>query len=323
VSRREAEGLTLRRLTLNIAIGGACLAALAPAGLAQSRGPHPIRGLSSAPALARAYDAILNADFDQVTAHLVPACIATPTWCAVMESVALWWRIALDPDDLSRDAAFLASAEDALLQSEDWTQREPHRAEAWFAQGAAYAARAQWRTERRARLSAARDGKHIKAALERALDLDPALDDAKFGLGMYRYYAAMAPPALRLFRWLLLLPGGDRRGGLQQMLEARDQGVVVRGEADYQLHLIYLWYENRPHDALALLRSLQQRYPRNPLFVLREADVHHRYFHDAAMSAARLCALIARAAVDDVNHASLAARRARAALAALDASPRD
>lgn len=323
MNRREAASLTRRRLTSRIAIGGAFVAALAQAGFTQSSGPPPIRGLSSAPAVARAYDAILNADFDQVTAHLVPACIATPAWCTVMESVALWWRIALDAEDLSHDARFLAIVEDALVQSDAWIEREPHRAEAWFAQGAAYAARAQWRTERRARLSAARDGKHIKAALERALDLDPDLDDAKFGLGMYRYYAAVAPPALRVFRWLLLLPGGDRRGGLQQMLEARDHGVVVRGEADYQLHLIYLWYENRSHDALALLRSLQQRYPRNPLFVLREAEVHHLYFHDVARSATLLRALIARAAVDDVNHATLATRRARTALAALDASPRD
>jgi len=46
--------------------------------------------------------------------------------------------------------------------------------------------------------------------LERALTLDPSLQDAYFGIGLYHYYAAVAPTAARVLRWLLLLPGGDR-----------------------------------------------------------------------------------------------------------------
>jgi hypothetical protein len=293
------------------------------ADLVSSAALEPLRGLSNAPALAFAYDAILNADFDQVEAKLAPACVTTPAWCSVMSAVAVWWEIALDPQNRTQDPEFLRRVELAIDDSQDWTEREPQRAEAWFAYGGAYAVRAQWRSERHERLAAARDGKRIKTALERALALDPSLHDAKFGLGMYRYYAAVAPTVLRMFRWLLLLPGGDRRGGLQQMTEARDHGVVVRGEADYQLHLIYLWYEERAHDALALLRSLQQRYPRNPLFVLLEADVHRVYFHDASTSAVVLHALIARADDASINQPALAKRRARAALSALTPRPRD
>ena len=29
------------------------------------------------------------------------------------------------------------------------------------------------------------------------------------------------------------------------MLQARDRGELLRGEADYQLHLVYLWYEQK------------------------------------------------------------------------------
>jgi hypothetical protein len=205
----------------------------------------------------------------------------------------------------------------AIKSSESWTEREPLRAEAWFARGAAYGARAQWRVERRERLAAARDGKHIKAALERALELDPALHDAKFGIGMYRYYADVAPAAFKFLRWLLLLPGGDRRGGLAQMQSARHDGFVIRGEADYQLHLIYLWYEDRPDDALALIRSLQARYPYNPLFVLDEAKILDVYFHDIRQSEAVLLALIDDAKASRVHQADTAIARARTLLAAL------
>jgi hypothetical protein len=278
-----------------------------------------VRGLSHGPALARAYDAILDAEFDQVAPLMADACDDVPEWCAVMEAVSLWWQIALEPESERFDARFSRAAENAIAVTEAWTEREPRRAEAWFARGAAYGARAQWRVERHERLAAARDGKHIRNSLERALALDPTMHDAKFGIGMYRYYADVAPAALRMLRWLLLLPGGDREAGLEQMIEARDEGTVIRGEADYQLHLIYLWYEERPHDALALIRRLQQRYPHNPHFALIEARIHEVYFHDAETSAIVLRALIARAQAAEINAAAVALRRARAALTTLDA----
>ena len=72
----------------------------------------------------------------------------------------------------------------------------------------------QWRVLREERLAAARDGKRIKDALERALTLDPDLDDAYFGIGLYRYYADVAPAVAKILRFLLLLPGGNREEGL-------------------------------------------------------------------------------------------------------------
>ena len=277
----------------------------------------PIRGLEHGAALAHTYDAILDADFDTATVRMAGTCETAPEWCAVMEAVSLWWQIALDPNSRRLDVPFERAVAQAVALTDAWSRREPQRAEAWFARGAAYGARAQFRVERSERVAAARDGKRIRTVLERALHLDPEMHDAKFGIGMYRYYADVAPAALRVLRWLLMLPGGNREEGLAQMLEAREQGYVIRGEADYQLHLIYLWFEDRSHDALALIRSLQVRYPRNPLFALIEAKIHDVYFHDARTSAIVLRALIARAEAAEVNAAPLAQRRARAALAAL------
>jgi hypothetical protein len=295
------------------------LAVCAAATLSLQTSPHAIRGLGHAAALAAAYDAILDADFVSVQPRLGEACLSVPVMCEVMDAVSISWQIALDPDNHSRDAAFAESVERAIVNAETWTKDEPQRAEAWFARGAAYGARAQWRVLRKERLAAARDGKRIKEALERALEIDPDMHDAQFGIGMYRYYAAVAPSAFRFLRWLLLLPGGDRSGGLQQMLAARDRGRVVRGEAEYQLHLIYLWYEHRPADALLLIRDLETRYPRNPLFALIEADIQDKYFHDAAASERTLRSLIARAETKRINQSTLAVHRASQAIASLHA----
>ena len=151
---------------------------------------------------------------------MAPVCVAAPVWCDVLKAVSVWWEIALDPDSRVHDQRFSWAAERAVTSADNWAERAQRRAEAWFAVGAAYSVRAQWRAERQQPLAAARDGKRIKNALERALALDPVLHDALFGIGMYRYYAAVAPTGLRMLRWLLLLPGGDRKAGLEQMIDA-------------------------------------------------------------------------------------------------------
>ena len=295
------------------------------------------RELRGEAALVRAYDFILDARFDQVDAELRRACgedaapgraepvppvrVAAATApaeaCDVLEATALWWRIQLDPASRALDDAFNAAVERAIRTSEAWTERSPLDAEAWFYLGGAYAARVQWRVLREERVAAARDGKRIKDALEQALELDPALDDAYFGLGMYKYYADVAPTAAKVLRFLLLLPGGDREEGLREMLRARDRGRLLQGEADYQLHIIYLWYERRPGRALELLRRLQSRFPGNPLFPAQVAHVQDAYEHDLTASLETWGSLLAAAREQRVNAASLAEVQARLGIARL------
>jgi hypothetical protein len=273
---------------------------------------RPIRGLTAAATIAAAYDAIIGAEFTEAAALIAEACGPAPREaCAMLDASVLWWQIALDPADRSRDTAFTARVDAAIAAADDWTRREPQRAEAWFYLGASYGLRAQWRVLREERLAAARDGKRIKESLEAALHLDPELHDANFGIGMYRYYADVAPATQRLLRWLLLLPGGDREEGLAQMLEARAAGEIMDAEADYQLHLVYLWYENRAGDALTLIQQLQARYPRNPLFHQIEAEILDRYLHHAAGSYASSADLLAQAEAGLVYDAPAAAARAR------------
>jgi hypothetical protein len=264
-------------------------------------------GLTAAPRLARVYDAVFDARFAEVPALLSQACAppapgarpdqartgpAPAEACQLMELVSLWWQIQLDPDNPSRDALFRARADAAIAATEAWTAREPQRAEAWFYLGGAYGARAQWRILRNERLAAARDGKRIKDALERAIALDANLEDAYFGIGLYRYYADVASTAAKMLRWLLLLPGGDRVAGLREVVRARNGGALLRSEADYQLHVLYLWYEKRPEQALDLLRGLRERHPRNPHFPQRIAEVEDVYLHDPAASVRSLEALL-------------------------------
>ena len=250
----------------------------------------PVRatsGLTGLAALKVAYDALLDARFDRAGEALRAACGPAPREaCEVLDATSLWWQILVDSRDTSRDAAFQRKVNQAIDLCEQWVAREPERAEAWFYLGGAYGARVSWRVERSQRLAAARDGKRIKEALERALALEPTLEDARFGIGLYKYYADIAPTAAKILRFLLLLPGGDKVAGLRDMQATEARGQLVAGEALYQLHWIYFWYEQQPGRGLDALERLVARYPGNPHFLQRIGEAQVEYFHDAARSLA-------------------------------------
>ena len=270
------------------------------------------QGITAAPAIAQAYDLILDANFEELKRVLPSTCPPAPAVaCRGLEALSLWWQIQLDLSNRSLDAAFVAAAERAINDALRMTEAEPQRAEAWFYLGAAYGVRSQYRVYRDERLAAARDGKRIKESLERAIALDPAMHDAAFGIGMYRYYAGIAPAAFRFLRFFLLLPGGDRVEGLQQLERAATRGLLVRGEAQYQIQILYLWYEHKPAEALAIIRQLQARYPHNPLFRWIEANVLDVYFHDHTASLNASQALLSLALEGKVFRADLAERAAR------------
>lgn len=279
-------------------------------------GAPPRAGLTGIEGLSRVYDLLLNADFANAETELAHTCPPAPREaCDVMAATITWWRIQLDPEDRSLDATFSTEADRAIESTEAWASRDTQSAEAQFYVGAAYAARVQWRVLRDEKLSAARDGKRIKQALDRAIALDPDLDDAYFGLGLYEYYADVAPAAEKVLRFLLLLPGGNRAEGLARMRRARAQGRLLQGEADYQLQIVYLWYEKRTDLAVDLLTSLRERYPGNPLFTVQLANVQDRYQHDIMASLATWRDLLAAAHDQRVNEPPLAEAEARLGIA--------
>jgi tetratricopeptide (TPR) repeat protein len=284
---------------------------------AQAQQGQPIRGLTGVDELARVYDAILDARFEKVPAMLPEACGPAPREaCQLLDAVSVWWRIQLDPLSTTHDAAFESKVEAAIAATRAWTEREPLRAEAWFYLGGAYGARVQWWVLRGRRLSAARDGGRIKEALERALALDPGMADAYFGLGLYQYYADVAPRALKMLRWIMLLPGGNRSAGMEQMIRARDTGRLVRSEVDYQLHVIDIWYEKQPKRSLEFLARLRMRHPHNPHFWQAMADIQDFYLDDTAASLRTWTMLLEAAERGQVAESPLAEANARLGIAA-------
>jgi hypothetical protein len=152
-------------------------------------------------------------------------------------------------------------------------RESPDRAaEGAFYTGLAHGVRARLYTLRAQALKSGSEGKRMRAALVEAMEADPELaPDSLMGLGVYNYYADVLSPLVKLFRFFLRIPGGDREKGLKQLQTASQEARLLAPEARYGLARILGGREGRHTEALALLEGLERQYSANALFSLTAA----------------------------------------------------
>lgn len=106
--------------------------------------------------------------------------------------------------------------------------------------------------------------------LRKALELDPSLDDAALGLGMYHYFGARMPSGARPFAHLLAGEAPDKDKGISELRRVARSSGTAREEARSVLAMILSREgEEGWEEAETLLAELTTRHPRNPLFRLR------------------------------------------------------
>jgi len=112
--------------------------------------------------------------------------------------------------------------------------------------------------------------KHLKKALE----LDPSLEDARLGIGMYHYFASRIPNGAKPFAHLLFGERGDRQRGLTELRRVADSTGTARMEARTMLSMILAKDDEADWAGSdRLLVDLMARYPRNPIYRLRRVYV--------------------------------------------------
>jgi len=209
----------------------------------------------------------------------------------VLEADESWWKIYLTEGDLVDPDVFEARTEAVTPYDSDFARADQlainkaearikaHQDEAlnYFYEGMAYGLRAQLEALRDHALATARAGKKLRSLSLTALKLDPNLNDAWFGVGLYNYFVDTLPTYVKMLRFLILLPGGDRVEGLRQMRVAMGKGQLVPAEAKFHLAKNYCRTFDRQYAAaLELFRQMQKQYPHNPLWDLLAASTELR-----------------------------------------------
>jgi len=201
----------------------------------------------------------------------------------LLEADVNWWKIYLTEGNLIDPDVFEALSEATTPYDPDFrrlTDLAIQKAEAHIRarqdealnnlyEGLAYALQARLDALRDHALATARSGKKMRNLSLTALKLDPGLTDAYFGLGVYNYFVDTLPGYVKMLRFLILLPGGNRVTGLQQIQQAMEHGQVVNAEARFHLAKNYSRTNERQFEkSLGLFRQMQQQYPHNPLWKL-------------------------------------------------------
>jgi len=204
---------------------------------------------------------------------------------------ATWWKIyyttanLIDPDvfdvvsstSTPYDSQFQNLTQTTIQKAKARTAQHQDVARSTMYEGLAYALLGRLDGLRAQDLAAARDGKKMRSLLLAALRLDPHLTDSYAGVGLYNYYVATLPTIIKWLRFLIGLPGGSRRVGLQQLADAAEHGEFVRAEAKFYLAKNYTRNNERQFGkASQLFEELSKEYPQNPFWKLMVASVTMR-----------------------------------------------
>lgn len=119
------------------------------------------------------------------------------------------------------------------------------------------------------------EAKHARSELKAALELDPSLEDAYLGLGMFEYFTARLPSGAKPFAYLVGAGWGNREKGLEHLHRVAEKGGPARMEARSVLAAIYA-IEKKWDKSEAYLAELSSKYPRNPLYRLRRIYITER-----------------------------------------------
>ena len=267
---------------------GAC-----PIVTAQQPAPAQVQRIETA---RHGMQLLMNGDFDEailVFRQVEQADPESPLGY-VLEADANWWKIYLtegnliDPDVFEAlseavtpyDAEFQRLNSLAVQKAEAQIHSHQDEARAHLYEGFAYALQARLEALRDHALGAARAAKKMRNLSLTALKLDPTLYDANLGVGIYNYFEATLPTYVKMLRFLILLPGGDRELGLQQLQTAADKGEITKGEAQFHLAKNLSRNNERQYErSLEIFRTMVREYPDNPLWKLLVGGLEIRMGH--------------------------------------------
>ena len=187
----------------------------------------------------------------------------------------LFWLQIYEDDDRSLDEPILEQSEVGIRKAREWVEEQPEDARARLYLGQGLMNLGRLHGIRLRIYKAGKFGEQARKELERALELDPTLTDAKYPIGLYAYYASLVPDLVQWLSFLWFVPTANAPLGLQYLAEVRRHGDLYQFTATFYLANIRSYHDkwlDLPF-ALSTLQELHAAHPRNSLvhFELLEA----------------------------------------------------
>jgi tetratricopeptide (TPR) repeat protein len=211
----------------------------------------------------------------------------------LIEADALWWEIyckwserkynTIDawphPRPADSDSTAELALADKVVRLAEAGIAQSDTAEMELYAGLGYALRARLVGMRYERMPAVRAGVAARSHLMRCIELDPGMSDAYLGLGLYNYFVDTLSTMVKIMRFFMGIPGGDKRVGLRQLEIASTKGELTRMEARYNMARDLRNYDRDYARAEQAAAPLVAEYPGNGIFLLLVGDIQQKLGH--------------------------------------------
>ena len=204
-------------------------------------------------------------------------------WTIYCEACQIKWGMVDDWNHGKRPShdAYLALA-DKVIRLANAQLAQSDTAEMHVYAGLGYALKARVFDERDEHRNVARAGVAARAEFLRALKVDPDTPDATAGMGFYDYYVDTLSPIVKVLRFFMGIPGGDKQNGIREMKEGAEYGVLFNVDTRYYLAKNLRTFDLRYQGALDVAQPLVDQHPHNPIFLLLVGNLDAELGRNAA-----------------------------------------
>lgn len=198
----------------------------------------------------------------------------------LLEAEAMWWQIYCDNAEV-RYGMIDAWKRGKKIEDEQYLEfvdrvitlaqaqiANANSAEMHLYAGDAYALKARMYALRGENRAVAHAGVSARAEFLHALEIDPQMADATAGLGLYNYYVDSLSSAVKVLRFFMGIPGGDRNEGIREMQVGIARGVISPVTMRFYLAKNLRTFDREYEQALVVAKPLGTRYPQNAMFQL-------------------------------------------------------
>lgn len=225
--------------------------------------------------VAKALDHIYNYEFAEATPYIRQVQTRYPQSpiVPVLRSLIIYWQNLPISENPAVTAQYVQQVDVAIKGTEQMIDKNDEDPEAVFLGLTAHGYMAMKHNFDNESLKAVSESRKAYAYMKDGFKLMDKNVEFYFSTGLYNYYVERYPidhPVVKPF--MVFFKGGDINLGLRQMEVAAKRALFTRPEANLYLAHIYVKHETNFPKAVEHLDFLVDRYPKNPIFLLRYTE---------------------------------------------------
>ncbi|WP_428660553.1 tetratricopeptide repeat protein [Runella sp.] len=192
---------------------------------------------------------------------------------SLLKAIQLHWQYLPVKDNKAVSGQYMNLLEDCINKAKVLEKDKKTRPEAAFFSMAGHGYVALIHNYNDDKIKAASEGKKAYNYVMDGFKYMETNPEFYFSSGLYNYYVIRYPEDHPIVKPLLLFfKDGNREEGLRQMEVAAKKGIFTRTESAFYLARIFLKHELRYEKASGYLASLTQKYPNNPVFLMKNIE---------------------------------------------------